>query len=128
MPGFATFRIAANEWTEDIRRRKLPVVLTGPAATYYEALPAEDASSLDKLLTSLQQCSSPSTGPGRHYRKFEDDRLRPIKDVWKINLRKAPAEERMLLFVNALSRFLHVPNLRSVNPAGKGVYRVKHPY
>ena len=85
----------ANSWNDETRLVKLPAFLQGPAAAYYEALPAASKDTIAHLTENLTACFSPITDRERHYRMFDEMALRPSEDptllLWRLKdtLRKA---------------------------------------
>ena len=77
-----------NSWDEATRLVKLPAFLQGPAATYFESLPADQKNTFDSLTSSLLTCFSPEVHRERHYRDFEHMTLRPSEDptlfLWRL--------------------------------------------
>ncbi len=70
----------ANEWDDAAQLIKRPAFLQGTAATYFDSLPNDDKVSLDRLVTSLKRCFSPTADREHHYREFEEQSLRPAED------------------------------------------------
>ena len=78
----------ANSWNDETRLTKLPAFLQGPAAAYYEALPATSKDTIAHLTENLQACFSLITDRERHYRLFDEMTLRPSEDptlfLWRL--------------------------------------------
>ena len=78
----------ANSWDEATRLVKLPAFLQGPAATYFESLPADQKDTFDSLTSSLLACFSPLVHRECHYREFENMTLRTSEDptlfLWRL--------------------------------------------
>eukprot|EP00794_Sanderia_malayensis_P002386 gene2386-biopygen1273 len=78
----------ANMWNEGIRLLKLPAFLSGPAATYFDSLAADEKDTLPHLLASLQRCFTPAIDHEKFYRDFDTQVLRPAEDpslyLWRL--------------------------------------------
>ena len=70
----------ANSWDEATRLVKLPAFLQGPAATYFESLPADQKDTFDSLTLNLLACFSPLVHHECHYREFENMTRWPSED------------------------------------------------
>eukprot|EP00794_Sanderia_malayensis_P013513 gene13513-biopygen10782 len=78
----------ANMWNEGIRLLKLPAFLSGPAATYFDSLAADEKDTLPHLVASLQRCFTPAIDREKFYRDFDTQVLRPAEDpslyLWRL--------------------------------------------